>query len=107
MAYTGRFTIFQLSLKRADVLSLLSKMSSLRRICPDCEKSVDATHYARHIKSHVAKFQCEHCPSLSFKRLDNYIRHLKVHSSFTDDNEASSTSATVGIQPFVIKEEQL
>src|SRR5271156_2692882 len=68
-------------------------MSSSTKACPDCDKSVDTTHYARHVKSHNVKFKCKQCPSLQFNRRDNLARHMKLHGPQFDDEDEPSTSA--------------
>jgi len=96
-----------------------------RKNCPECEASVDRTHYARHLKSHKVQFQCKYCPSASFKRRDSYIRHLKVHPiSDSDDVEdhapivqtakrtmtsqpSSNHPVNILAQPFTANEKQL
>ena len=88
-------------------------MDVVRRICQICAADVDVTHYARHIKSHKAKFQCKLCPSLTFNRRDNYMRHLKVHgSSSISNNEATpqpiiKRDIPISTTRLIIDEEQL
>ena len=84
-------------------------MSSSTRECFICRKNVEVKHYSRHLNSHSAEFQCIHCPSVSFTRKDNYIRHMKRHGlrNTYNEYEPSSNSKTADLEPFVIKTEQL
>src|SRR5271156_145030 len=82
-------------------------MISSRKDCPQCETSVDRAHYARHVKSHNIQFKCKHYPSASFKRRDNYIRHMKVHAIAGEDDELACSDPIIEAEPFIIKEDQL
>src|SRR5271156_3645194 len=90
-------------------------MSSSTKACPDCDKSVDTTHYARHVKSHNVKFKCKQCPSLQFNRRDSLVRHMKHHGpqlESNDDEPSTTTQCNIprprpSDTPFIIDESAL
>jgi len=74
-------------------------MSSSQRTCPTCRQLICHASYARHLKSHTNKFQCDQCPSLQFNRRDNLVRHMKIHEpQVTYDNQYAN-SLPLDVQP--------